>query len=165
MVLMTVDITSDVCDSFDFVQKSSVRARHVASHFFVEASTPSMVDRKDGVAELQKRTLPVAPAAVRSPRSFAVTLVVEDTVGQTCSSHIHTARQERPNSMIENLRITSLIHARKKVADIFHTLLEVLQCVDDSLDVIYFYCLHSCKHRLDQWPSPCLHGIRDDKKP
>lgn len=67
--------------------------------------------------------------------------------------------------MIEDLWIAALIHAFKQLADVDYTLAKVAQVLDDKDRIVSIDCFDRCQHSLDDGPSSCFHGIRDNEEP
>lgn len=117
-----------------------MRPRHIGTHFVDEAmvrwsrgwafsfairravrgflrACRAVLDTQDYVEELDQGGLSVATTAVLNVGVIIASACIElDAIGQSSICHILAASQERPDAVVEDVRIAVLIHSLEQCA-------------------------------------------------
>lgn len=164
-LVQPVDVVANVGNALDIVQKARMWPRHVSSHLVMETIASVVVDLQYRIEELEQGALSITSSAVLSPRPFSFAFIIKDPIGQTGRFHVHAPRQKGTNMVVEDLWMTSIIHALEQFSNVIHTLFEVRQTFHNGRIILALDCFHGCQHGANEWSRTRFHGIRDDEKP
>lgn len=167
------DVVADICHVGDVAEEPAMRARHVAAHIVDEIVTwgwslpfllaialgsaavrttlacGAMLDTKYNIEELDEATLGVARPTELSVRLLACAVIEHNAIGEACIGHVLPTGEERPDAVVEDVRITILVHSLEKGAEFVEALGEGLEIFSHGSAVVDAGSVDGVEHEGD----------------